>query len=90
MVCLFPAARLRRITTFAFLFFSPSFFFLPGTGKVFTDVQEQLQEFSKRMSAAGKISQQDLDNLMKEEKIRIAMEKLATAQMQEVRLFQSG
>lgn len=49
------------------------------------DVQERLEQFGKRLSAAGTISQQDLDNLMKEEKIRIAMEKMANAQLQEVR-----
>lgn len=51
------------------------------------DVRDHLEMFSKRMSATGKISQQDLDNLMKEEKIRIAMEKLASAQMQKVNSF---
>lgn len=58
---------------------------LPTRSK--NDVQEQLDEFSKRMSLAGKISQQDLDNLMKEEKIRIAMQKLAQAQLEEVCLL---
>lgn len=54
------------------------------------NVQDHLEMFSKRMSATGKISQQDLDNLMKEEKIRIAMEKLASAQMQKVKEGKGG
>ncbi|EDQ92670.1 uncharacterized protein MONBRDRAFT_31043 [Monosiga brevicollis MX1] len=45
-------------------------------------VSQHLDHFSKRLSSMGQISTVDLENMMKEEKIRIAMSKLAAAQMQ--------
>jgi 3-dehydroquinate dehydratase len=49
-----------------------------------SELQTRLTDFSKRMSNTGQMSQHDLENMMKEEKIRLAMEKMAAAQMQKV------
>eukprot|EP00045_Choanoeca_perplexa_P013823 m.158417 g.158417 ORF g.158417 m.158417 type:complete len:585 (+) comp16468_c0_seq4:524-2278(+) len=47
-----------------------------------SELQTRLTDFSKRMSNSGQMSQHDLENMMKEEKIRLAMEKMAAAQLQ--------
>eukprot|EP00730_Choanoeca_flexa_P007776 TRINITY_DN12391_c3_g1_i22.p1 TRINITY_DN12391_c3_g1~~TRINITY_DN12391_c3_g1_i22.p1 ORF type:complete len:664 (+),score=160.61 TRINITY_DN12391_c3_g1_i22:48-2039(+) len=47
-----------------------------------SELQVRLTDFSKRMSNSGQMSKHDLENMMKEEKIRLAMEKMAAAQLQ--------
>eukprot|EP00049_Salpingoeca_infusionum_P007081 m.115439 g.115439 ORF g.115439 m.115439 type:complete len:717 (-) comp13566_c0_seq1:279-2429(-) len=47
-------------------------------------VHKHLEDLSKRVSAQGQLSRNDLDAMMKEEKVRIAMAKLAEAQNQKV------
>eukprot|EP00043_Microstomoeca_roanoka_P006915 m.67064 g.67064 ORF g.67064 m.67064 type:complete len:695 (+) comp13619_c0_seq1:367-2451(+) len=46
------------------------------------EVAAHLDAFRKRLSTTGQISHHDLESLMKEEKIRIAMEKMAAAENQ--------
>ena len=52
----------------------------------FTPVRQSAASFC----TTGQISNHDLDAMMKEEKIRIAMEKMAAAQNQQVRLLTAG